>query len=49
LINTTRGEDMHGQMIFIFWKGSCFIYGICIYFGISVSNTIYISDDVRIV
>jgi hypothetical protein len=29
--------------------GSCFIYAICIYLRIVVSNTIFISDDVRVV
>jgi hypothetical protein len=29
--------------------GSCFIYAICMYLRILVSNTISISDDVRVV
>ena len=48
LINTRRGDDKHGQIVLYSVGGSCFIYIMCIYFGIVVCNTISISDDVRV-
>ena len=34
---------------FGFVRDSCFIHVICVYFHIVVSNTISISDDIRVV